>query len=346
MTDSLTMAEWRKLLAPYARANNWRAAFQVVTTGSMLIVAWGVMLWSLDSWPYWVTLLMAIPTAGLQTRMFMFQHDCGHGSFFSSRVMNNRLGGIIGVLTLMPFMWWKKTHSVHHSHSGKLEGPYIGGIRVLTIDKYISLGFLGRIGYRLYRNVLFLMTVGSVWQFWLYHRLPLNTPKGHRWRKAWRSVLWTNVAIVAVLVTASITIGLDSFLRVQIPIAFLSGAFGILLFYLQHNFEDTFWADPDSWTYPASAIRGSSYLKLPWPLNWFTAHIGVHHVHHLSPGIPNHLLLRCFLEVEKLHKVTELKLRDIVKCVRLHLWYRQEERLVSFSEGHAISRAQKLHGHT
>lgn len=318
---------WNRLLEPYSKAVNRKAWFQLATTSGLFALNWLLMLWSLRG-PYWVTLLLALPAAGLQTRLFIFQHDCGHGSFFSRRSANNVVGSIIGVLTLMPYAYWRRTHAVHHASSGDLDRRSFGDIEVLTVKEYLSRSRWGRLKYRMYRNPFVLLLLAPTFQFVLKHRLPLDIPR--TWKKEWASVMWTNVALAAVVGLAWKLIGLAAFFQIQGPIIFFSGGLGIWLFYIQHQFEDTYWREHDEWNFHRAGIEGSSLYDLPSILHWFTGNIGFHHIHHLASRVPNYRLKECFRQVRELQEVTRLSILGSLRCARLHLWDETERRLVSF----------------
>ncbi len=318
---------WSRLLAPYSNPVDGKAWFQLLTTGALFALTWGLMLLSLRG-PYWLTLLLALPAAGLQTRLFIFQHDCGHGAFFRSRTVNNRVGGLIGVLTLMPYAYWRRTHAIHHGASGDLDRRGLGDVNTLTVREYLELSRWGRLKYRLFRHPLVLLLLGPSIQFVLKHRLPLDIPRN--WKREWASVMWTNLGVAVTLVLAWLLIGLDRFILVQAPITLLSGGLGMWLFYVQHQFEDTYWREHEEWDFHRAAIEGSSFYDLPRLLHWFTGNIGFHHIHHLASRIPNYRLMECFRQVPELQRVTRLTIRSSLRCARLHLWDEDAERLVGF----------------
>jgi omega-6 fatty acid desaturase (delta-12 desaturase) len=317
------------MLAPYRKPELWRSVYQLVNTTVPFVAVWLLMLWSLDV-GYWLTLLLAIPAAMLVVRMFMFQHDCGHGAFFRSQRANNAVGSVIGVLTLVPYAYWRKTHAIHHATSGNLEARGFGDIDTLTVREYLSRPWIKRVLYRLYRNALVMLLIGPAYQFILKHRFPADTPRS--WKREWASVHWTNAALVAVLVVAWMTIGLDRFLMVQLPIVLLSGSIGVFLFYMQHQYEDTYWRYREAWNYYAAGLEGASHLVIPKVLQWFTANIGLHHIHHVSSRIPNYHLQRCYDENPELHDVTKLTLAGSVKTLWLTLWDEEGRRLVGFRD--------------
>jgi omega-6 fatty acid desaturase (delta-12 desaturase) len=325
-SDSLSRY-WNRLLAQYADANNRKAAFQLLTTGALFALNWYLMLRSLSG-PYWITLLLAVPAVGLLTRLFIFQHDCGHGSFFRSRKANNAVGALLGILTLTPYRYWRRTHAIHHATSGDLDRRTFGDVATLTVKEYLSRSRWGRLKYRLYRNPFVLLVLGSPYQFFLKHRFPLDLPLA--WKKEWASVMWTNLGIAAAVALAWKWIGLEQLLLVQLPISLFGGALGIWLFYIQHQFEDTYWREHPDWSFHRAGIEGSSFYDLPRVLHWFTGNIGYHHVHHLDSRIPNYRLAECYRQVGELHQVTRLTLRKSLHCARLHLWDEHQQRLVSF----------------
>ncbi len=322
-------AYWQKLLAPYMRAHNGKAIFQLVTTAGLFAGTWLLMLWSLEL-SYWLTLALALPAVGLFTRLFIFQHDCGHGSFFRSRRANNALGAVLGVLTLTPYRYWRRTHAIHHATSGDLDHRTFGEVDTLTVAEYRQRSRWGRLRYRLYRHPFVLFVVGPAYQFVLKHRLPFDMPLA--WRQEWASVMWTNAGIVALALAAWGVLGLERFLLVQLPITLLGGAIGVWLFYVQHQFEDTYWRVHPEWDFHRAGIEGSSFYDLPRVLHWFTGNIGFHHVHHLASRIPNYRLAECFRKVAELRQVTRLTFWSSLKCLRLRLWDEQNRRLVGFRE--------------
>lgn len=330
MTEtSISPRSWNQILAPYKKPHLGKALFQLTTTALLFGLGWYLMLRLLDVSYVW-TVALSIPVAGLLTRLFIFQHDCGHGSFFRSTKANHIVGSVLGVVTLTPYHYWRRTHAIHHATSGDLDRREMGDIDTLTVDEYLALSFWGRLRYRLYRNLFVLLVLAPVFQFGLRHRLPLEIP--FSWRRAWASVLWTNVALAGILVLAHFTIGIGTLFMVHLPILVVSGALGVWLFYVQHQFEDTYWENHPEWDFHRAGLEGSSYLDLPAVLHWFTGNIGYHHIHHLSSRIPNYSLRRCMEEVPELRHVTRLTALGTLECGRLKLWDEDTKQLVSFRD--------------
>jgi len=330
-TEPSSKIPWNALLKPYARASWPRGLFQLLNSALPYAVLWFLMLKSLEV-GYWLTLLLALPAAGLLIRLFIIQHDCGHGSFFSSMQANHWVGRVIGVLLLTPYQYWRRAHGIHHATVGDLDRRDLGEVRTWTVAEYLAASKLGRLGYRFYRNPIVLFGIGPAYQFIIKHRLPLDIPFNRRWKREWASVIYNNLALIGIIALAWSTIGIGRFLAVQLPITLIAGSVGIWLFYVQHQFEDTYWEHTPDWTFHDAGLEGSSLYDLPVVLHWFTGNIGYHHVHHLSSVIPNYNLRRCFKEVSELQQVTRITIRTSLRCVRLKLWDEKNRRLVSFAQ--------------
>jgi len=278
-----------------------------------------------------------VPAAGFLVRLFMIQHDCGHGAFFRQREANDWVGRVISVLTLTPYDFWRRTHAMHHASSGNLDHRGTGDIDMLTVREYLALPRREQLLYRLYRHPLVLFGVGPVYNFLLRQRLPFGLMRDG-WQP-WVSTMGTNIAIAALVAVMMWLVGVRPFLLVHLPITFLGAAIGVWLFYVQHQFEETFWARNENWNFQEAALHGSSHYDLPGVLRWFTANIGVHHIHHLCARIPYYRLPGVLRDHPHLAAIGRLTLWDSLKCVRMALWDEEQRRGVSFREIGAVTRA-------
>lgn len=333
VTTPQTPREWNDLLAPYRHPITSSSVWQLASTATLFVACWILCYIALQV-GWWLTLLAAIPAAMMVVRLFMLQHDCGHGSFFRSTRVNAIVGSILGVITLVPYTYWRKTHAIHHATSGDLDGRDLGDIDTLTVREYLSRSRFQRLKYRLYRHPLTLLVVGPAWQFILKHRLPLDIPRN--WKREWASVHWTNLGLIAVATLMCWLVGWRTFLMVQLPITLIAGAIGVYLFYVQHQYEDTYWRYREKWNYYAAGLEGASHLRMPKFLQWCTANIGLHHIHHVSSRIPNYRLQQCFDDHPVLQQVTTLSLPASVRTLWLTLWDEDGGRLVRFRDLRAI----------
>ena len=331
--EERTAGEWRKILGPYDGADLRHSLTQILTSAVPFFVFWYAAYRAL-SVGYWLTLILAVPTAGFVMRLFLIQHDCGHGSFFKSQKVADLVGFWLGVVTLTPYRYWRKTHAYHHAHSGDLGFRGLGDVDTITVTEYYEKPFLGRLRYRFYRNPLVLLGVGGLFVFALKHRYPWDIPR--RWKREWASVWKTNAVLFTILVLLGLTIGLKAALLVHLPVLLVTATVGVWLFYVQHQFEDTYWHEHADWSYFDAGLQGSSHLVLPKPLQWVTASIGIHHVHHLSAQIPNYRLQQCLDENPELQHVTRITLWEGIKTLRLSLWDEDSRRLVSFREARRL----------
>lgn len=332
----MTETSLRRLCATFARPLRGRATLQLITTAIPFALLWWLMAKSIEwEWNYGLTVLLAVPLSGLFIRLFIIQHDCGHGSFFASRTVDHTVGGLLGVVTLFPYGYWKKTHAIHHATSGNLDRREFGDVRTLTVNEYLALKPMKRLGYRVYRSAPVLFLVGPIYQFVLKHRFPFDLP--FAWKKEWSSVIWNNVAIALVGWALVARFGWKTLLLVELPLLVLAGALGIWLFYVQHQFEEAYWEKQEEWDADVAAIQGSSFYDLPRFLHWFTGNIGFHHIHHLASKIPNYRLRECFESSPLLQRAPRLTIRQSLKCARLKLWDEEHRRLVGFPRRAALA---------
>jgi omega-6 fatty acid desaturase (delta-12 desaturase) len=303
--------------------------FELMMTAGSFVLLW-LLMWGALGIGYWLTLLLSVPASGFLVRLFMIQHDCGHGSFFGRRGANDWVGRAIGTLTLTPYDVWRRSHAIHHAGSGNLERRGIGDINTLTVREYLAMTRWRRLGYRLYRNPVVMFGLGPAYLFLIQNRLPIGLMRGGP--QPWLSAMATNAAIALCIVCMMWAVGVAPFVLVHLPITLLAASIGVWLFYVQHQFEDTFWAEGRAWTIHDAALQGSSHYVLPRVLSWFTANIGVHHVHHLCSRIPYYRLPNVLRDHPELAQIGRLTLRQSLGCVRLVLWDEQCHRLISFRE--------------
>ncbi len=315
----------RKQVAPYEKSNTKDSIWQLITTLGPFFLLWTLAYQSLTI-SYFLTFAFAVIAAGFLVRIFIIFHDCCHFSFFKNRTANKVLGTITGILTLFPYSQWQHDHSIHHATSGNLDKRGTGDIWVLTVDEYLSLPTSRKIAYRLYRNPFVMFGLGPIYEFLIKNRF---NKKGARRNERLNTYL-TNIAVVALIVFFCWLLGTVPFLLVQVPIFLISGSLGIWLFYVQHTFEDSYYEENNEWEYVLAAVEGSSYYKLPKLLQWLSGNIGYHHVHHLSPRVPNYKLEEVHNNTEPLQNVPTITLATSLKSLRYRLWDAQNKRFVGF----------------
>ena len=328
--------DWPKLVAPYTKPDRKKSVLQVVDSFSGFFLTWIAMYFAYVHVGYWLTLLLAVLAAGFLVRIFIIQHDCGHGSFFKSKKAADTIGFICGVLTLTPYKHWRKSHAIHHAHHAELEERGVGDVWTLTIEEYQELSGTMKVVYRVFRNPFFLFFLAAPFHFLVLNRIPLGSKVGEV-DGEFRSLWYTNLAIAVWVAVASYFIGFWTVLAISVPIMLIASAAGTWLFYVQHQFERTYWEHTPEWSYVLAAMQGSSYYKLPRVLQYFTGNIGFHHIHHLSPRIPNYLLERCHNENPIFQRVATLGIRESFATASLVLWDEDNRRLVSFREAFATA---------
>jgi len=340
MSDPSKDAVWHDTLAPYAQPRLGRSVVEVATSVVPYLALSGVIYATLGV-SIFLTLALAIPTAGFLVRTFIVFHDCGHGSMLPSKRANAYLGAFTGLLVLAPFTRWRHDHAVHHATSGDLERRGVGDVLTLTVAEYRARTPRGRLAYRLIRNPLVMFGLGPVFAMIIGPRV---VAKGARPRMR-NSVLATDLALATIAAGLCLLIGWQQFLLVWAPSAMLAGSVGIWLFYVQHQFEDAYWQSADDWTYAEAGLRGSSYLRLPKVLQFFTGNIGLHHVHHLNARIPNYNLQAAHDANPVFQSVPTLSLWDGLRAVRLKLWDQESGKMVTFAQARAAIATSPLLEH-
>ncbi len=323
---------WRESLTAYAQPHVGRAVLDIATS-VVPYVGLCALMYVLLPISYPLVLALAVPTAGLAVRTFIVFHDCGHGSFLPTKRANAWVGTISGLVIYMPYLWWRHDHAVHHATAGDLDRRGVGDVQTLTVAEYHRLGRWRRLAYRLFRNPLVMFGLGPIVTLLLTPRVVSRTARP----RIRRSVIGTNLALVVLIGAICWLVGWRAFLLVQAPVFMIGGSVGIWLFYVQHQFEDTYWQSADDWSYADAALRGSSHLRLPKVLQFFTGNIGVHHVHHLNARIPNYNLQRAHDENPIFHDVPTLTIADGLRAVRLKLWDEDGRRLLTFAEARQLA---------
>lgn len=302
-----------------------RAAGELALTVALFVACWSAMLF-VSAYHYGLVLLLAVPTAALLVRLFIIQHDCGHGAMFSSRAVNDWTGRLLGVVTLTPYDMWRYSHARHHASSGDLDGRGMGDITTLTVREYRALTPLRKLAYRIYRHPVVMFVIGPAYLFLCQHRLPVGAMTSGI--MPWASTMGTNAGILAISAVLIWALGWGTFLGVHLPVVLLGASIGVWLFYVQHQFEETSWEKEPDWSHPAAALHGSSFYDLPQPLMWVTGNIGIHHLHHLNSRIPFYRLPEALRALPELKDIGRLTLWQSFGCVRLGLWDENSRRLV------------------
>jgi omega-6 fatty acid desaturase (delta-12 desaturase) len=329
MPNRSTHRTGQDTLAQYAQPSLGRSLLDIATS-VVPYLGLSVLMYFALSVSDALTLLLALPCAGFLVRTFVVFHDCAHGSLLASKRGNRHLGRFLGLFVLSPFDRWRHDHAIHHATSGDLERRGVGDLPTLTVSEYRARSGRSRLAYRAIRNPLVMFGLGPVVAMIIGPRLPTQSQRP----RIRHSVLGTDAALFAIVGALCWLIGWRSFLLVWAPAAMLAGSVGIWLFYVQHQFEDAYWQKPSDWCYADAALRGSSYLRLPKPLQFLTGNIGLHHIHHLNARIPNYNLQRAHDENQIFHGVPTLSLRDALRTVRLKLWDEDRQKLVTFAQAH------------
>lgn len=334
--DKEKSKQLRKQVAPYEKANMKASIRQMVNTIIPFFLVWYLAYESLTV-SYLLTLGLAVIGAGLMTRIFIIFHDCCHHSFFKNRKANKIVGTITGILTFFPYNQWQHNHSVHHATSGNLDKRGTGDIWVMTVNEYIEASFWQRLSYRLYRNPFVMFILGPIYVFLIENRF---NRKEARLSERLNTYI-TNIAIVAIVALLIWAVGWEAFLLVEGPIFLIAGSAGVWLFYVQHTFEDSYFKEDEHWSYVKAAVEGSSFYKLPKPLQWLTGNIGFHHVHHLSPRVPNYQLEAAHDSTPPLQTVPTITLATSLTSLKFRLWDEQEDKFVTFQAAKELSAARE-----
>jgi omega-6 fatty acid desaturase (delta-12 desaturase) len=329
-------SKWKEIVARYQKPSIGKGVWQIINTLVPYVALWCLMYLSVSvSW--WLTIPLAALAGAFLVRMFIISHDCGHGSFFKSKVANHILGAVTGVLTFTPFYHWRWEHSIHHSSSGDLDRRGTGDVWTLTVQEYLESSRWRRFSYRLARNPIVLFIIAPLVLFVVLQRFPkLRAPTKERY-----SVYWTNLAIGSIAAGLILLFGLKAYLIIQLTVLMVAGSAGVWLFYVQHQFEGVYWERAGEWDYATAALKGSSFYKLPRVLQWFSGNIGFHHIHHLSPRIPNYHLEKCHRAEPLFQAVKPVTLFSSMKSFTFRLWDERRRKLVGYSHLRTIRRPRR-----
>jgi len=326
---------WVDLIKPYQIPNHWKSAWQLINSLVPYFAIWALMIYSLR-FSYLITLALALLNALFMMRIFIIQHDCGHNAFFKSTKLNDFFGSLLGVITLTPYHHWRRLHAKHHASSGDLDLRGFGDIQTVTVEEYEAMSARRKLYYRIYRSPLVKFVVSPFLLFVFANRFAYATGKTEERER--KSVYATNAALLFLFVTLSAWLGVVNVIKLWLPIQLFGGSIGVYLFYVQHQFEDTYWRWHEEWDYTDAALQGSSFFKLPKVLQWFSGNIGFHHVHHLSPRIPNYNLERAHYDNPIFHQVETVTLKTSFKTIFLHLWDEQTHKLISWRDYNRLRR--------
>src|SRR5450756_2269248 len=331
-------AAWKEIVLKYQKSSTWRALWQIINTIIPYGVIWYLMyLCKPISW--WLVVPLAILAGGFAVRIFIIFHDCGHGSFFKSRGANDAVGFLTGVLTFTAYYHWRWEHSIHHSSAGDLDKRGTGDVWTMTVQEYLESSRWKKFAYRLARNPFILFIVAPLFLFALRQRFPSAKAS----RRERHSVYAMNAAILAMAVCLSMVFGVWSYLLIQLIVLMVAGGAGVWMFYVQHRFEDVYWERGEDWSYVSAALEGSSFYKLPRILQWFSGNIGFHHIHHLSPRIPNYNLEKCHQADPLFQQVKPITLFGSFKSATYRLWDEENKRLVGYRHLRQLRKRAKLH---
>ena len=319
--------DWISIISRYNRPDSLKSWWQIINSVGPYFILWVVMIKTIDV-SYWLTLALAVLAAGFLVRIFIIFHDCGHGSFFKSQKMNKIIGIITGFIVFTPYHKWHRDHKIHHQTVGNLDKRGIGDVNTLTVEEYMKLSRWGKFSYRFYRNPFFLFGLAPILLFTIQNRFT----KEYMSLREKIYVHLTNLALIIVIAGIIMLIGWKTFLLIQLPVLYIATVHGVWLFYVQHQYRDVLWEEETGWDYKTTALHGSSWFKLPGILNWFTGNIGFHHIHHLSPRVPNYNLRKCHYENPIFHAVKPLTFFSAFESLFLRLYDVKKKRMIRFSE--------------
>ncbi len=320
--------DWVRHLASYREPSHFRSIFEIAVTAIPFFALWTVAWWAL-SLSYILTLIIALANGAFVVRLFAIQHDCGHSAFFRNRHAGDWVGRVLGVFTLTPYDVWKRSHSIHHSGSGNLDKRGMGDVHTMTVEEYRAATPFRRIQYRLYRHPLILFGLGPSFIFLLTNRLPFGMMNS---LKYWVSAMGTNIVLLAILGVIVYFGGWMPLLLIFLPTSIAGATIGLWLFFVQHQFEEAHWESEEDWQLHDAALHGSSHYVMPKPLQWMTANIGIHHVHHLYSRIPFYRLTEVLRDHPVLASAQRLTIRESFKCVKLQYWDENRRKLLSHAQ--------------
>lgn len=323
--DDTLKTSWIKIVSKYNHPDPVKSWWQLSSNLFLYALSWFLMYESL-SVSYWITLGLAVPSAGILIRLFIIHHDCGHGTYFKSRKLRDITGVVIGILTFTPYYSWHRNHQIHHETAGNLDKRGIGDVWTLTVDEYTNSSQWQRILYRFYRNPVTMFGIGTLYMFLLNNRFT----KKNMDKKGRSGIYLTNAGLLVFGAILILVIGIKAFVLIQLPVIYFAAIMGFWLFYIQHQFDPSYWSHDETWDYKTVALQGSSYYKLPGILRWFTGNIGFHHIHHLGPLIPNYNLRRCHLENALFQEIKPLTFWASFKALTYRLWDERTNELISF----------------
>jgi omega-6 fatty acid desaturase (delta-12 desaturase) len=328
MDNSQTFgSDWMEIIRKYTKPDPLKSWWQVINSVGPYIILWVLMIKSIEI-SYWITLLLSVFAAGFMVRIFIIFHDCGHGSFFNSRRLNKIVGIITGLIVFTPYHMWHHDHNIHHQTVGNLDKRGVGDVMTLTVEEYKKLSVWKKAYYHIYRNPVVLFGIAPIIVFTIQHRFP----KKYMNLKEKMYVHLSSLGLAVVILLLILLIGWKTFLLIQLPILYIATVHGVWLFYVQHQFRDVLWTKSENWDYKNIALKGSSLFKLPFILNWFTGNIGYHHIHHLSPRIPNYNLKRCYDENKIFREIKPITFFTSFETIMLKLYDEKSSRMIKFSE--------------